>query len=86
MRVSPPRVALRPLMAKEREPGISVGNGVTAAVERFAIQNGVTEGGGGGVLNLGTLTLNNSTVTNNTADTGGGIFGGDDLILNHLIK
>ena len=32
------------------------------------------------------MTLNNSTVTNNTADTGGGIFGGDDLILNNTIK
>lgn len=40
----------------------------------LTIQNGsATDGGGGGIFNIGTLTLNDSTVSGNSADIGGGI-------------
>jgi uncharacterized repeat protein (TIGR01451 family) len=52
--------------------GITVNSGVTAIVERFTVQNGDMTGDGGGIRNAGTLTLNNSTISNNTVGTGQG--------------
>jgi hypothetical protein len=54
--------------------GMTVSSGVTATVERFAIQNG----SGGGISSSGTLTLNNSNVSSNvSSDLGGGIHNAD---------
>ena len=54
--------------------GIVIISGVTANLERFAIQNGyVYQYDGGGIYNYGILTLNNSTVSGNTSYNGGGI-------------
>jgi cellobiose-specific phosphotransferase system component IIA len=43
----------------------------------------ISKGTGGGINNLGTLTLNNSTLTANTASTGGGIYNTGTLTLNN---
>jgi uncharacterized repeat protein (TIGR01451 family) len=57
--------------------GITVNSGVTAIVERFTVQNG-SSNEGGGIRNAGTLTLTNGIVSSNTAsdvyDSGGGIY------------
>ena len=51
---------------------IAAGN--TVLMSGLTIQNGsATDGGGGGIFNIGTLTLNDSTVSGNSADIGGGI-------------
>lgn len=62
--------------------GIYVKYGVAATVDFFTVQNGHTDiGHGGGIYNIGTLTLNNSTVSYNTAiELGGGIFAGNDSL------
>lgn len=58
--------------------GITVYSGVTAMVDRFVMQNGLSSvdyEGGGGVSNSGTLTLSNSTISRSSATgyaTGGG--------------
>lgn len=67
--------------------GIEVNNFVTALIERFVIQNGNALGsGGGGILNQGTLTLNNSAIDDNTATTsGGGILNLGTLTLNNSV-
>ncbi len=52
--------------------GITVNRGISAIVERFTVQNSST-GIGGGILNDGVLTLNNSAISDNTA-YGGGIY------------
>jgi hypothetical protein len=52
---------------------------VTAYVERFVIQNGV----GGGIVNAGTLTLNNSSVANSSGADGGGINNSGTLSINN---
>jgi len=54
--------------------GVRVASGVTATAERFLIRAGYANQGGG-VYIEGILTLDNSTVTGNTAtDAGGGIY------------
>ena len=55
--------------------GVTVNSSITATLERFVAQNGnsgIVEGGGIGNFS-GTLTLNYSTVSGNTASNGGGI-------------
>ena len=52
---------------------------VTAYVERFVIKNGV----GGGIVNAGTLTLNNSSVANSSGADGGGINNSGTLRINN---
>jgi hypothetical protein len=55
----------------------------TALVEHFAILNGFFSGRGGGIRNAGgNLTLNNSTVSNNIADDGGGISNEGTMTIN----
>jgi CSLREA domain-containing protein len=53
-----------------------IGPGVTVSISGVTIRNGGRTGFfvGGGIFNVGTLTLTNSTVSNNAADSGGGIF------------
>jgi hypothetical protein len=64
--------------------GMTVNSGVTAIVEHFVVQNGSSVEGGG-IYNHGTLTLTDSTVSDNTvsaADSyGGGIYNHGTLTL-----
>ena len=65
--------------------GITVNSGVTAIMERFAVQNG-SASDGGGILNAGTLTLHNSAVSDNTSTFfGGGIWSNATLTLDDSI-
>ena len=50
-----------------------VSSGTTATVERVTVRGGHGATVGGGILNEGSLTLNESTVTGNTGHDGGGI-------------
>jgi hypothetical protein len=52
---------------------LSVPEGVAAEVIGFTVTGGSTGEGGGGIQNLGTLTLADSVVSGNTARFGGGI-------------
>lgn len=47
--------------------GITVNSGVTATVERFVVRNGMRHIGGG-ISNEGALTLNDSSINDNTAE------------------
>jgi hypothetical protein len=96
---------------EEARRGITVNGGVTTFIERFTVQNGFVERGGGiyndggtvtlknstvsgnvvigydgyggGIFNDGTMTLNNSTVHDNSSNwEGGGIFNGGPMTLN----
>jgi hypothetical protein len=52
-------------------------SGAAAAINALTITGGVIPNdAGGGILNLGSLTLSNSTVTGNSTVDGGGIFNG----------
>jgi hypothetical protein len=53
---------------------ISVGSGVIATLNNLTIRNGNSGSGSGGVLNQGTVTLTNVTLSDNTGGQGGGIF------------
>jgi hypothetical protein len=59
---------------------LAIDPGVTVTLNTLIITNGAAPFGGG-ILNVGTLTLNGSTVTGNTAFGGGGVGGGG--IFNH---
>jgi hypothetical protein len=64
---------------------LTIDNGVTVTLNSLIITNGSAPSGGG-IFNVGTLTLNGSTVTGNTAFGsaigGGGIFNVGTLTLN----
>ena len=61
---------------------MTVNGGVAAVVECFTIQNG-SGGNGAGIRNEGNLSLDDSTVSGNSAAVnGGGIFNGGTLTLN----
>jgi hypothetical protein len=51
---------------------ITVTNGVTAQLEGVTIQFGSADGDGGGILNQGNLTIDNTLITNNQTNSGGG--------------
>ena len=52
---------------------INIETGVTVTLRGFTLQNGA--GYAGGILNAGTLNVQNSIITNNTAENyGGGIY------------
>jgi hypothetical protein len=54
--------------------GMTVNSGVTATVERFTVRNGSADVGGG-IHISGTLTLDSSDISDNSADgSGGGIY------------
>ena len=67
-----------------------VGSGITVNISGVTIRNGGTGGGGGGIFNVGTLTLSNSTVSGNNADEiGGGIYnanGGTAMLTNITVS
>ncbi|MEW6212929.1 MAG: choice-of-anchor Q domain-containing protein [Acidobacteriota bacterium] len=53
----------------------NIASGVTATISSLTISNGSASGVGGGILNAGTLTIQNSTLSGNSASSGGS--GGD---------
>lgn len=63
--------------------GFTIQSGITAEIRKMTIRDGkaVSPDQGGGIRNLGTLKLNNVTVTKNQAHTGGGIFNQGSLTL-----
>lgn len=66
--------------------GINIESGTVVTIERFVVQNGATDDGGGIRVVLSSLTLNNSTVSGNSASgAGAGIFyfGNGGVILNN---
>jgi hypothetical protein len=65
-------------------------NGTPVVVDHFRIQHGFSNDLGGGIENYGSLTINNSTISDNIAGPsssccggGGGIFSDGTLILNN---
>jgi Tol biopolymer transport system component len=54
-------------------------------LDNVTISNGsLDEGSGGGIYNLGSLTITNSTISNNLAlDTGGGVYNMGTLVINN---
>jgi hypothetical protein len=53
---------------------VTIQSGVQVSLSKFTIQNGHASqsGSGGGIVNFGTLTMNFSVVSGNTADSSGG--------------
>ena len=60
------------LDGQEERRGLRVNSGLTARVERFALQHGNLTGNGGGINNAGDLTLVDSMINNNNAGSGNG--------------
>ena len=56
--------------------------GGTAEISGMTIRNGLGQSVGGGIFNEGTLTLNESTVTDNSSQSGAGIYNDGTLTLN----
>ena len=57
-------------------PVISVASGAIVTIESLAVTGGVTAGNGAGVLNEGTLTLNQTLITGNEGTSRTGSHGG----------
>lgn len=55
---------------------LEIGVGANVTINDLTITNGDTIGDGGGILNRGTVTINNSIITGNIATTGSGRGGG----------
>jgi hypothetical protein len=53
---------------------LEVDSGVTATLDHLTITHGTVTGNGGGVLNAGTLTVNDSTLESNSSWYGGGVY------------
>ncbi len=70
------------LMTVRRDTGgnyriFAIAENATVSLSGLTISNGHTsEGGGGGILNFGTLTVNNSIISANDGSQGFGAFGG----------
>ncbi len=63
---------------------VTIAPGVTVTITGVTIQGGsLPAGSGGGILNAGTLTIDNSTLTKNAAGTGGGIFNAGTLTVHN---
>ena len=56
----------------------SIASGAVVSINNISIINGKAEGTGGGILNVGTLTLTNSTVSGNTVVYTGAVSGKAD--------
>ena len=61
---------------------LTIDPGVTAAVDTLTISHGKTSDIGGGIFYRGTVTVNKSTVSDNTANLGGGVGGDGTLTVN----
>ncbi|MBI5774529.1 MAG: SBBP repeat-containing protein, partial [Verrucomicrobia bacterium] len=59
-----------------------VGSGTTNVLTALTITNGYTGANGGGILSFGVLTMNDCTVSGNTANFGGGIFSSNTFTAN----
>jgi hypothetical protein len=59
----------------------TINSGVTVNMSHLTISNGSVTTGGGGIYNVGTLTLTNVTVSGNNAANGGGIDNGGTVTL-----
>ena len=62
---------------------LDVANNGNLTLHQVTLTGGSIADAGGGIFNQGTLTLNNSTLTANTADAGGGIYNSGTLTLNN---
>lgn len=62
---------------------VDIGSGVTASLVGVTIADGLEAGTGAGIYNAGSLTVENTTISNNniTFGYGGGIFNGGALIV-----
>jgi len=58
---------------------VAISSGKTVTINALTIKHGTTTGYGGGINNLGTLTLSHVKVTNNTANFGAGIYSSGNL-------
>ena len=61
---------------------LTIDEGLTATINALTISNGDTDDVGGGIIALGTVTLNDSTVSHNVAGLGGGIASDGTVTLN----
>ena len=61
---------------------LAIDKGVTATISGLTLSGGHTTTNGGGIDNLGTMTLTDCTISNDTAITGGGIFNTGTINLN----
>jgi hypothetical protein len=71
------------LDANQAHRVLSVAAGTMAVLRGMTFTGGATESSGGGVLNSGTLTLMNCTVSGNTANRDGGVFNSGTMTLNN---
>lgn len=70
---------LSPPQAPDAGRVFAIDSGSNVTIEQMTIQHGFTVDPGGGILNEGTLTLNNCQIKNNaTGGNGGGISNSDD--------
>ncbi|MCE9560458.1 MAG: right-handed parallel beta-helix repeat-containing protein, partial [Planctomycetes bacterium] len=58
-------------------------SGLTITKGNTVVTTGSSQHDGGGILNLGTLSLTNCTITDNTASQGGGVFNSGTLTLSN---
>ena len=60
----------------------NIGSSVVALIDALTIQDGFSAGNGGGIQNLGSLAITNSTVSLNESQAlGGGIFNAGELVI-----
>jgi CSLREA domain-containing protein len=60
---------------------IEVGSTATVKIEGVKVTGGSSAGSGGGILNKGTLTLTDTTISRNFAGRGGGIYNFNDTLI-----
>jgi hypothetical protein len=63
-----------------------VATGASLTLTNLTVNNGLTSGAGGGILNNGTLSVSGCTVSGNSAGAGGGIWGGTMTVQNSTLS
>lgn len=63
----------------------TVNSSATFNLQNITVANGRLPYGGGGVYNVGTLTVTNSTFSNNSADNGGGVYNQGTLTVTNSV-